>query len=65
MRRPQDGNGSALHDACIEQSPEIVEVLLLAGGCRFLCDAHGHTPLDCAGAHKGVIKVFFMLGIAR
>ena len=43
----------------------MVVVLLLAGGCRFLCDAHGHTPLDCAGAHKGVIKVFFMLGIAR
>ena len=36
----------------------MVEVLLLAGGCRFLRDDGGKTPLDCAGGHQVVRKVF-------
>merc|ERR1712086_1200790 len=54
----QFGNRTALHDACTKQSAEIVEVLLLAGGCRFLRDDDGKTPLDLAAGHKGVLKVF-------
>ena len=36
----------------------MAEVLLVAGGCRFLRDERGATPLDCADGHKGVAEVF-------
>ena len=58
LRCPQFGNKSALHDACEAQSAEMAEVLLLAGGCRFLHDEDGKTPLGLAAGHKGVVKVF-------
>jgi len=49
---------TALHDACFEQSAEMVEVLLVAGGCRFVRDELGNTPLDDAKGHTGVATVF-------
>ena len=52
------GGGTAVHAACLVQRAEIVEVLLLAGGCRFLRDGNGSTPLDLADRHKSVLKVF-------
>ena len=62
------GNESALHFACSKhvadgrqvgfQSAEMAEVLLLTGGCRFLRDEGGNTPLDLAEGHTGLLKVF-------
>ena len=51
-------NRTALHDACCTAKAEMVEVLLLGGGCRFMEDAGGMTPLDLAGGNKGVLKLF-------
>ena len=52
------GNLSALHLACEKQSAEMVEVLLLAGGCSFRRTDDGRAPPDLAAGHKGVLKVF-------
>ena len=51
-------NRSALHGACTLQRADVVEALLLAGGCRFLRDDGGNTPLDLAAGNTDVLKVF-------
>ena len=51
LPRQECGNRSALHDACAFGGTEIVELLLVAGGCRFLSDDNGNKPLNY-GARK-------------
>ena len=52
--------GSPLHMAAENGSANIAQIVLLRGGCRFLRNAEGRTPLDLAAGDncKGVLKVF-------
>ena len=58
QQNPQIDNRAALHIACWKRNTELAELLLLAGGCRFLLDDGGDAPLDHAEGDKGVVAVF-------
>ena len=58
LQSPTYDNQTALHMACAQQSAEMAERLLLAGGCRFRLDDSGMAPLECAQGSKGVVAVF-------